>query len=122
MFYKNTFKFFQLTKNMTYKIVSYNLKKISFSHHLLLLSQNTPGRLETGMLKTILFLKVVTQPLCLASGNIIAQRPPDGVWLELSFKRRLSRELPVTRGGVEMTLVISGHCEILSPCMCGMNS
>lgn len=71
MLYKNTFKFFQLTKNMTYKIVSYNLKKISASHHLLLLSQNTPGRLETGMLKTILFLNHSVWPVAILLPRVL---------------------------------------------------
>lgn len=120
MLYKNTFKFFQLSMNMNFKTVSYALKKIFALHPLLLLSENTPGRLENSMLKTILSLKVVTQPPCFSVQwqysyiqpnirKVIAQSPADGVWLEPSLKRKLSRELLVTRGWVEMTLVTSGH-------------
>lgn len=67
MLYKNTFKFFQLSMNTTFKTVSCALKKISASHPLLLLSENTPGRLENSMLKTILSIKVVIHPLCFSA-------------------------------------------------------
>lgn len=64
MLYKNTFKFFKFSMTMTFKTVSYALKKISASHPLLVLSENTLGRLENSMLKTILSLKVMTQQPC----------------------------------------------------------
>jgi len=62
----------------------------------MLLSENTLGSLENSMLKTILSLKVVTSSPCFSvqwqynyiQSNIwkvIAQSPPDGVWLEASL-------------------------------------
>lgn len=47
--YKTTFKFFQLTMNVTFKTVIYALKKTSVSHPLLLLSGNTLERLEKSI-------------------------------------------------------------------------
>lgn len=95
--YKTTFKFFQLSMNVTFKTVIYALKKTSVSHPLLLLSGNTLERLEKGKLKNILFLKVVSQAHHFSVWwqyryiqpniwKVIAQSPPNGVWLEPSLK------------------------------------